>query len=224
MSVAGRHRTSGPAGGSGRRDGRAVLVSAVTHGERSPGIPILTDVSLSALPGEVVVIEGRSGSGKSTLCQLVAGLQAPDQGTVLVDGSPAASVRDWARCALLPQRLGLPDELTVAENVNLPCWVRGLPARHELLEAFDLAHLAGNLTAQASRGEQQRVAIARAAALSPAVIVLDEPTSLQVEAHAVLVAHQLLELARKGSAVLVATHDPRLVSEADQVVHLHAGR
>ena len=224
MSVAGRHRPSGRPGGGARRDGTAVLVSAVTHGERSPGIPILSDVSLSALPGEVVVIEGRSGSGKSTLCQLVAGLEAPDQGTVLVDGSPAASVRDWARLALLPQRLGLPAELTVAENVGLPCWVRGRPARPELLEAFDLAHLADNLTAQASRGEQQRVAIARAAALSPAVIVLDEPTSHQDEAHADLVAHQLLELARAGSAVLVATHDPRLVSEADQVVHLHAGR
>ena len=200
-----------------------MLVSSVTHGERSPGIPILSDVSLTAMSGEVVVIEGRSGSGKSTLCQLVAGLEAPDRGTVLVDGSPAASVRDWSRLALLPQRLGLPAELTVAENVSLPCWVRGLPQRPELLEAFDLVHLARNLTGQASRGEQQRVAIARAAALGPAVIVLDEPTSHQDEAHADLVASQLLELARAGSAVLVATHDPRLVSEADQVVHLLAG-
>jgi ABC-type lipoprotein export system ATPase subunit len=210
-------------GGRGRGDA-AVVVAGVTHGERSPGIPILSDVSLSAMPGEVVVLEGRSGSGKSTLCQLIAGLEPPDQGRVLVGGTAAVSVRDWARLALLPQRLGLPAELTVAENVNLPRWVRGLPERPELLEAFDLVHLAGNLSGQASRGEQQRVAIARAAALGPAVIVLDEPTSHQDEAHADLVAHQLLELARAGSAVLVATHDPRLVSEADQVVHLHAGR
>jgi len=210
--------------GGRRRGDAAVVVSGVTHGERSPGIPILSDVSLSAMPGEVVVLEGRSGSGKSTLCQLIAGLEPPDHGRVLVGGTPAVSVRDWARLALLPQRLGLPAELTVAENVNLPRWVRGLPERAELLDAFDLVHLAGNLTGQASRGEQQRVAIARAAALGPAVIVLDEPTSHQDEAHADLVAHQLLELARAGSAVLVATHDPRLVAEADQVVHLHAGR
>jgi putative ABC transport system ATP-binding protein len=224
VSVAGRHRVSGSPGGGRRRDGAAVVVSAVTHGERSPGIPILFEVSLSAMPGEVVVIEGRSGSGKSTLCQLVAGLEPPDQGRVLVGGSPAAAVRDWGRLALLPQRLGLQAELTVAENITLPCWVRGRAERPELLEAFDLVHLADRLTGQASRGEQQRVAIARAAVLGPDVIVLDEPTSHQDEAHADLVAHQLLELARTGSAVLVATHDPRLVSEADQVVHLHAGR
>ena len=209
--------------GGHRREDAAVVASGVTHGQRAPGIPILSDVSMSALPGEVVVIEGRSGSGKSTLCQLIAGLEAPDQGSVLVGGVAAVSVRDWARLALLPQRLGLPGELTVAENVNLPCWVRGLPERPDLLEAFDLEHLADNLIGQASRGEQQRVAIARAAALGPDVIVLDEPTSHQDEAHAGLVAHQLLELARAGSAVLVATHDPRLESAADRVVHLHAG-
>jgi ABC-type lipoprotein export system ATPase subunit len=209
--------------GGHRREDAAVVASGVTHGQRAPGIPILSDVSMSALPGEVVVIEGRSGSGKSTLCQLIAGLEAPDQGSVLVGGVAAVSVRDWARLALLPQRLGLPGELTVAENVHLPCWVRGLPERPDLLEAFDLEHLADNLIGQASRGEQQRVAIARAAALGPDVIVLDEPTSHQDEAHADLVAHQLLELARAGSAVLVATHDPRLESEADRVVHLHAG-
>lgn len=208
----------------GRRADAVVAVSGVTHGQRSPGHPIIADVSLTVMPGEVVVIEGRSGSGKSTLCQLVAGLEAPDRGSVLVGGEPAASVRDWGRLALLPQRLGLPAELSVRENVTLPCWVRGLPERPELLESFDLAHLADRLTGQASRGEQQRVAIARAAALGPDVIVLDEPTSHQDEGHAELVVRQLLELARAGSAVLVATHDPRLVSEADQVVHLHAGR
>ena len=209
---------------AGRRADAVVVVSAVTHGQRAPGIPIIADVSLTAMPGEVVVIEGRSGSGKSTLCQLVAGLEPPDRGSVLVGGEPASNVRDWSRLALLPQRLGLPAELTVRENVTLPCWVRGLPEPAELLESFDLVHLADRLTGQASRGEQQRIAIARAASLGPDVIVLDEPTSHQDEGHAELVARQLLELARAGSAVLVATHDPRLVSEADQVVHLHAGR
>ena len=63
-----------------RRADAVVVVSGVTHGERAPGIPILSDVSLTAMPGEVVVIEGRSGSGKSTLCQLVAGLEPPDRG------------------------------------------------------------------------------------------------------------------------------------------------
>ena len=134
------------------------------------------------------MIEGRSGSGKSTLCQLVAGLEPPDRGSVLVAGEPAGTCATGRALALLPQRLGLPAELTVRENVTLPCWVRGLPERPELLESFDLVHLADRLTGQASRGEQQRVAIARAAALGPDVIVLDEPTSHQDEAHAELVA------------------------------------
>jgi ABC-type lipoprotein export system ATPase subunit len=204
--------------------GAVVVVTDVTHGERSPGVPILDAVSMSAMAGQVVVVEGRSGSGKSTLCQLIAGLEAPDRGTVLVAGEPAARVRDWKRLALLPQRLGLPSELTVRENIALPCWVRGEEEPTGLLEAFDLLHLADRLTGQASRGEQQRVAIARAAALRPDVVVLDEPTSHQDEAHADVVGRELLELARAGSAVVVATHDPQLVSEADQVVHLTAGR
>ena len=202
----------------------AVVVDAVTHGERSPGVAILAEVSLTAKTGTVVVIEGRSGSGKSTLAQLIAGLEAPDRGTVQVMGQPATAVHDWGVLALLPQRLGLPAELTVEENVLLPYWMRGEQPRPGLVDDFDLGHLVGRLTGQLSRGEQQRVGIARAAALAPRVIVLDEPTSHQDETHADMVTDQLLALAKAGSAVLVATHDPRLVEAADQVVHLIAGR
>ena len=94
----------------------------------------------------------------------------------------------------------------MAENVSLPGWVRGLPDAAELLEAFDLVHLADHLTGQASRGEQQRVAIARAAALGPVVIVLDEPTSHQDEAHADLVAQPA---ARAGPGRAVRCSSPR---------------
>jgi putative ABC transport system ATP-binding protein len=205
------------------RHDAAVRVEDVTHGLRSEGIPILAGVSFDVVPGQVVVVEGRSGSGKSTLCQLVAGLEPADHGVVLVGGEPATRVRDWARLAYVPQRLGLAAELTVTENVALPCWVRGRPARADLLELLDLAHLEDRLTDQASRGEQQRVAIARAASLRPDVVVLDEPTSHQDEAHAEVVAEAVLALAREGSAVLVSTHDPRLVDAADRVVHLRAG-
>ncbi|WP_392542593.1 ABC transporter ATP-binding protein [Oryzobacter telluris] len=206
-------------------DGEPVVrVEGVTHGERSPGRPIIEDVSLVVHAGELVVVQGRSGSGKSTLCQLVAGLEPPDVGAVLVGGAPAAGLSDWSRVAALPQRFGLPAELTVAENVHLPAWLHGRPERHDLLEALDVAHLADRLTAQASRGEQQRVAIARAASLRPDAVVLDEPTSHQDEAHADLVVAQVLVTAAEGSAVLVATHDPRLVEAAHRVVRLDAGR
>lgn len=208
---------------TGARGGVVVRVEQVTHGRRSPGVPIIADVSLVVAAGELVVVEGRSGSGKSTLCELVAGLHPPDEGAVLVGGVPAAGLRDWSRVAALPQRFGLPAELTVAENIHLPTWLHGRSVRHDLLDLFDVAHLADRMTEQSSRGEQQRVAIARAAVLEPDVLVLDEPTSHQDEAHADLVAARLLALAAEGSAVLVATHDPRLVDVAARVVHLHAG-
>lgn len=205
-------------------DAVVVRVEDVTHGQRAAGVPIIAGVSLAVGRGEVVVVEGRSGSGKSTLCQLVAGLEPPDHGTVTVAGVAAAGLTDWSRLAALPQRFGLPDELTVAENVHLPAWLHGRPERFDLLEALDVAHLAGRLTAQASRGEQQRVALARAASLEPDALVLDEPTSHQDEAHADLVVAHVLAAASSGSAVLVATHDPRIVEAAHRVVHLDAGR
>ena len=203
--------------------GIGVEARDVTHGRRAAGRPILSGVSFTVEAGELLVLEGRSGSGKSTLCQLVAGLEPPDEGRVLVGRTPAAEVRDWARLALLPQRLGLSEELTVTENVLLPCWVRGRDADPGLLAALDLERLAGRLTGQLSRGEQQRVALARAAVLVPDVVVLDEPTSHQDEAHADLVVDQVRALATAGSTVVVATHDPQLVSVADHVVHLKAG-
>ena len=209
---------------AGARRGSVVVVTGVTHGERSKGVPIVEEVSLHVDAGEVVVVEGRSGSGKSTLCQLVAGLEPPDRGSVTVAGTPSADLSDWSVLAALPQRFGLPEELTVAENVHLPAWLHDRPERGDLLEALDVAHLADRLTAQASRGEQQRVALARAASLGPAALVLDEPTSHQDEAHADLVVAQVLAAAAAGSAVLVATHDPRLVEAAHRVVHLDAGR
>jgi putative ABC transport system ATP-binding protein len=203
----------------------AVTVEAVevTHGRRAVGRPILTGVSFAASAGQLVVLEGRSGSGKSTLCQLVAGLEPPDQGQLLVGGRPASEVQDWARLALLPQRLGLSEELTVTENVQLPCWVRGRAADAGLLADLDVERLAERRTGELSRGEQQRVALARAAVLVPDVLVLDEPTSHQDEAHADLVVARIRALAGAGSTVVVATHDPQLVAVADQVVHLRAG-
>jgi putative ABC transport system ATP-binding protein len=206
------------AGGAG-----AVVVDSVTHGLRAPGVPIISEVSVVVAAGELVVVEGRSGSGKSTLCQLVAGLEPPDRGEVTVGGMPAAGIQDWSRLAALPQRLGLAEELTVAENLHLPAWLHGVAERSDLLDALDLSHLADRLVGQTSRGEQQRVAFARAASLRPAALVLDEPTSHQDEGRAELVVDRVRAVAAEGTAVLVATHDPRLVEVADRVVHLDAG-
>jgi ABC-type lipoprotein export system ATPase subunit len=180
-------------------------------------------VSLDVAPGEVVALAGRSGSGKSTLCHLVAGLEPPTRGTVSVGGTRATDVDDWAVVSLLPQRVGLVPELSVAENVLLPAWLRGLDPALETLETLGLADLAGRAAGQLSLGEQQRAGIARALVLRPALAILDEPTSHQDDEHVELVSKAVDRARLAGTAVLVATHDERLLAAASRVVRLTGG-
>jgi ABC-type lipoprotein export system ATPase subunit len=144
---------------------------------------------------------------------------------VLVAGRPAADVDDWGVRAFLPQRLGISDELTVAENVTLPRVVRGLDADVEaLLALLDLEAVAGQPATRTSLGEQQRTGLARALALAPALLVLDEPTGHQDDDHVGLVLQALAAASAGGSAVLVATHDERVIARADRVLRLADGR
>lgn len=204
-------------------------VDAVTHrlGQRAER-PVLQDVTARVCEAEVVALAGRSGSGKSTLCHLVAGLGSPTSGTVTVDGTPADRVQNWAAVSLLPQRLALVEEMTVEENVRLP--LRLHPDRSErpdpeqLLETLDLLALAGRRAMATSLGEQQRTALARALVLRPRLAVLDEPTGHQDDDHVDLVLAALDWARRHGTAVLVATHDDRVLDVADRVVGLHLGR
>ena len=89
-----------------------VQIDRVSHG-------VLSDISLDARGPALLALTGRSGSGKSTLCHLVAGLERPESGRVLVDGEPPADITDWRRISVLPQRLGLLGALTAAENLAL---------------------------------------------------------------------------------------------------------
>jgi ABC-type lipoprotein export system ATPase subunit len=201
-------------------------VTGVTHrpGRAGRAAAVLHDVSMRMAEGELVALAGRSGSGKSTLCHLIAGLDRPTHGSVAVDGRPARSVRDWAVVSLLPQHLALTPELTVGQNASLPAWLRGLPAGTELLDLLGLAHLADRLVTETSLGEQQRTAIARTLALRPRLAVLDEPTGHQDDDHVERVVAALSEINREGRAILVATHDERVLEAAHRVVHLDGGR
>jgi ABC-type lipoprotein export system ATPase subunit len=207
--------------------GQVLRVEHVTY-DVGAQRPLLDDVSLDVAAGEVVALVGRSGSGKTTLCHLAAGLGRPTSGRVTVDEVAAHKVADWSTVALLPQRLGLVDELTVEQNVLLPLSAGGERAEHgvadALFSALDLDGLRGRVASRTSLGEQQRTALARTLVLRPRLGVLDEPTGHQDDEHVQLVVAALDVARAEGVALLVATHDDRLVDSADRVVRLAGGR
>jgi ABC-type lipoprotein export system ATPase subunit len=203
-------------------------VEQVTHGlGGSESAPVLREVDLEVAPAALLALVGRSGSGKSTLCHLVAGLGAPRSGRILLAGRPVHEIMDWAAISLLPQRLALVEELSLAENIMLPTTLanrRRPPAEGQaLIGALGLAEVADRLAPQASLGEQQRAALARALVLRPRLAVLDEPTGHQDDEHVLLVLAALAAARDAGTAVLVATHDDRLLDLADRVVRLNRG-
>jgi ABC-type lipoprotein export system ATPase subunit len=203
-----------------------VQVRAVGHtrGAGAAATRVLHEVDLSLDSAALVVLAGRSGSGKSTLCHLIAGVMAPTTGRVLVAGRPAHPAPDWGTVSLLPQRLSLDPELTVAENVLLPAALRGHRAGTDLVDRLGLTPITSRPARDTSLGEQQRTALARALVLGPAVAVLDEPTGHQDDDHVELILHVLADAVGSGTLALVATHDPRVIDAADVVVRMRSGR
>jgi putative ABC transport system ATP-binding protein len=200
-------------------------------------VAALLDVSFAAAPGETVAVMGPSGSGKSTLLGLLAGLDDPDGGRVLVGGArlshlgAAGSARLRARhIGVLTQTGGLLGHLTVLENVALALSLRrragggGGPSPVALLEGLGLAAVVAARPATLSGGETARVGLAVALAGAPDVLLADEPTAevSTDEEHAIL---DLLAAWRPidGSTVLV-THSEIVAGRADRVLHLRDGR
>ena len=209
------------------RDTTTLLeVRGVDHrlGQGAAATHVLQGVDLDVGAGEVVALAGRSGSGKSSLCHLVAGIGRPQAGTLLLSGRPTHTIRDWTVLAFLPQRLSLVPELTVEENVGWPCRLAGREAPGTLLADLAIDHLAARPVSLASLGEQQRVGLARALATRPALAVLDEPTGHQDDDNVDRVLAVVRTGAAAGTAVLVATHDERVIDEADRVVRMSQGR
>jgi putative ABC transport system ATP-binding protein len=207
----------------------AVELRGVRKSYRSPAgsVRVLDDVDLSIAAGEVVALAGRSGSGKTTLLTIVAGWDEPDAGTTTVLGADAARPHAWRDMAVLPQSLGLLDELTIAENVTLP--IRLARAPHPLdpdtmMTRLGVHHLAHRYPREVSLGEQQRAALARAVVLGPRLLIADEPVAHQNHGWAEGMMLVVGELAARGACCLVATHNEVAFASAHRVLELHGGR
>lgn len=200
--------------------------------------PVLAGVSLDVAAGEAVAVVGRSGAGKSTLLHLVAGLDRPTAGSILVGGvavhdlAPSRSARWRARrVGYVFQFFQLLPTLSLLENVMLPMELAsytppGGRARRalSLLEWLGLGEQAGRMPAEVSGGEQQRAAVARAVANDPPLLLADEPTGNLDAASARSVEDVLLGAARDGRTLLLATHDRDLAARADRCIDLGGGR
>ena len=188
---------------------------------------VLSGVDLEVAEGEVVAIAGRSGSGKTTLLVVMAGLVAPDAGTASVLGRPADDAHPWHEVALLPQSLGLLDELTVEENVALPARLHGAKGALDLTDLLDrlgLTRLVRRFPSEISLGEQQRTALARAVIGRPRVLLADEPIAHQNHEWAEVTMQIVAELADAGTACLLATHNELAFAHAHRVLELRDGR
>lgn len=198
-----------------------------------PGFSPLDDVDLRLLPGATAVM-GPSGSGKSTLLRLIAGLQAPDEGSATIDGTPVVRA-SWKtasdpRVSVIHQSYRLVPFLTVKENLHLGAELRNRrPTSHDVERVLDQVELESVLLertpAEISGGEQQRVAIARALLTGAKVIVADEPTGALDVTNTRIVADLLATLGEDGGlTVLVATHDPEVAARMQGLLTIGAGK
>jgi putative ABC transport system ATP-binding protein len=210
------------------------LGKSVQLGEET--LDILAEVSFSVNSGETVAIVGSSGSGKSTLLGLIAGLDLPSAGQVRLDDVALSDLDEDGRAALRGRNMGfvfqsfqLLPGLTALENVMLPLELAGrkdaLAVAGEHLNRVGLSARAKHRPNQLSGGEQQRVALARAFAVSPRILLADEPTgNLDVHTGAQVI-ELMFELNRaQGATLIVVTHDSALAGHCGRQLRLDAGR
>ncbi|MCG3201171.1 MAG: Lipoprotein-releasing system ATP-binding protein LolD [Gammaproteobacteria bacterium] len=215
-----------------------ILADALGKTVRSPtgDLTILDDISFLIRPSEAVAVVGVSGSGKSTLLSLLAGLDTPTRGRVLLDGVDLNLLDEDGRAALRASRIGfvfqnfqLLHSMTAMENVMLPLELAGRAdaagQAESILARVGLGERTGHYPNQLSGGEQQRVAIARAFVTRPRILFADEPTGNLDGTSGALVAGLLFSLrAEAGTTLMLVTHDMTLATRCDRRITLIAGR
>lgn len=207
-----------------------------TFGIGTTAVRAVTDISLVAEPGEVLLIMGPSGSGKTTLLAMAGCLTQPDQGRIWVGDQEITALKQNQLPAVRRERVGfifqafhLLGALTALENVelvlNLARKNRSPGQAERLLAELGLESRLNFLPAQLSGGERQRVAIARALAADPTLILADEPTANLDSRSGHLVAGLLAQAAReRGKAVIIVSHDNRLKEVADRIIWMEDGK
>jgi len=199
-------------------------------------LKVLDGVELHVADGETVAIVGPSGSGKTTLLILLAGLEQPQSGEIILDGTPlnpldADALADIRRdkLGIIFQSFHLVQSLTALGNVALPLEIAGKEnaqeRAHEMLDKVGLAQRHNHYPAQLSGGEQQRVAIARALVHAPKLVLADEPTgNLDVGTGAIIIDLLFQLHADLGSTLVLVTHDDEVARRCQRVVHLQQGK
>ncbi|MBV9530103.1 MAG: ABC transporter ATP-binding protein [Bradyrhizobium sp.] len=199
-------------------------------------VHILKDISLRVARGEALGLVGPSGSGKSTLLMVMAGLERPDSGEVVVNGTPFNALDEDGLARFRGRKVGIVFQsfhliatMTALENVAVPLELAGVAgasarAAYELM-SVGLGDRLHHYPTQLSGGEQQRVALARALAPDPAMLLADEPTgNLDEEAGQQIIDLIFKKHAERGMTLVVVTHDASLASRCDRVVRLRSGR
>jgi len=218
--------------------GPAIALSGInlSLGRGPARVHILKDIDLHIGTGEAVGLIGPSGSGKSTLLMVMAGLERPDSGSVVIAGEDLGLLDEDGLARFRGRRVGIVFQsfhliptMTALENVAVPLELAGDSeafdrAAYEL-GAVGLADRFGHYPAQLSGGEQQRVALARALAPNPAILVADEPTGNLDES----TGQQVVDLlfaghAARNTTLVLVTHDPLLAARCDRVIRMRSGR
>ncbi len=198
-------------------------------------LDILRDIDFALAAHESLAIVGASGSGKSTLLSIMAGLDTPSQGTVVLAGQDMFALDEDARAALRARQIGfvfqsfqLLGHMTAIENVMLPLELSGQAhprqAARDMLERVGLGQRLGHYPKVLSGGEQQRVALARAFVVKPSVLLADEPTGSLDHASGERIMDLMFDLNQElGTTLVLVTHDPKLAARCERAITIEAG-